>query len=138
MNVSEREVTGISNGKPPACQTPRLISSARWRKWVWQVFIAPGIEDADDRLSFPVFLGKAQLLEARAMGEGAQVVGADPSIAAEFVGLLTNFCVMWHGDFGVPLRIRPALLSEQAASSAICEAPQQGLVENNGGRGLYF
>ena len=36
MNVSPTESTGISIGKPPACQTPRLTSSARMRKWAWQ------------------------------------------------------------------------------------------------------
>jgi hypothetical protein len=28
-------IAGISTGKPPACQTPRFTSSARWRKWLW-------------------------------------------------------------------------------------------------------
>lgn len=37
MNGSESDMTGISTGKPPCCQTPRLISLARSRKWVWQV-----------------------------------------------------------------------------------------------------
>ena len=34
--VSASAIAGISSGKPPACQMPRLTSSARWRKWVWQ------------------------------------------------------------------------------------------------------
>jgi hypothetical protein len=34
-NISDRERTGISTGKPPACQTPRFTSSARSRKCVW-------------------------------------------------------------------------------------------------------
>ncbi len=33
---SDRDIAGISTGKPPACQTPRLTSSARPRKCVWQ------------------------------------------------------------------------------------------------------
>ena len=33
---SASDIAGISTGKPPACQTPRFTSSARWRKWVWQ------------------------------------------------------------------------------------------------------
>lgn len=37
MNVSERPITGTSTGKPPACQTPRLISSTRCRKCAWQL-----------------------------------------------------------------------------------------------------
>ena len=37
MYVSPIESTGISIGKPPACQTPRFTSSARVRKCAWQV-----------------------------------------------------------------------------------------------------
>jgi hypothetical protein len=37
MKVSERDMTGSSTGNPPACQTPRFISSTRCLKWVWQV-----------------------------------------------------------------------------------------------------
>ncbi len=33
---SASAIAGISNGKPPACQTPRFTSSARWRKCMWQ------------------------------------------------------------------------------------------------------
>src|SRR5258706_9924582 len=35
MNGSDSVITGISRGKPPACQMPRLISSARTRKCAW-------------------------------------------------------------------------------------------------------
>ena len=35
MNGSDSVIAGISSGKPPACQMPRLISSARCRKWAW-------------------------------------------------------------------------------------------------------
>ena len=38
MNVSPSVRTGISIGKPPACQMPRLTSSARSLKWVWHGF----------------------------------------------------------------------------------------------------
>ena len=37
MNVSPTDSAGISSGKPPACHTPRFTSSARVRKWAWQV-----------------------------------------------------------------------------------------------------
>ncbi|MNC92714.1 hypothetical protein D3C83_91870 [compost metagenome] len=37
---SASEIAGISTGKPPACQTPRLTSSARWRKCVWQALMS--------------------------------------------------------------------------------------------------
>ena len=35
-NGSDSDMAGISTGKPPACQTPRLTSSTRCLKWVWQ------------------------------------------------------------------------------------------------------
>ena len=38
MYVSPSVMTGISIGKPPACQMPRLTSSARTRKCVWHGF----------------------------------------------------------------------------------------------------
>jgi hypothetical protein len=38
MNVSPRDSTGISRGKPPACHTPRFTSSARARRCWWQGF----------------------------------------------------------------------------------------------------
>ena len=34
-NGSLSEIAGTSNGNPPACQTPRLTSSARARRCVW-------------------------------------------------------------------------------------------------------
>ena len=39
-NGSDSEMAGISTGKPPACHTPRLTSSARLRKWVWHWLIS--------------------------------------------------------------------------------------------------
>ena len=39
-NGSDSEIAGISTGKPPACHTPRLTSSARWRKCVWHWLIS--------------------------------------------------------------------------------------------------
>ena len=33
---SDSTTVGISTGKPPACSTPRLMSSTRCLKWVWQ------------------------------------------------------------------------------------------------------
>ena len=38
--VSASAIAGISSGTPPACHTPRLTSSARLRKWVWQWLIS--------------------------------------------------------------------------------------------------
>jgi len=33
-------IAGISNGKPPDCSTPRLTSSARWRKCEWHALMS--------------------------------------------------------------------------------------------------
>ena len=33
---SDSDITGISRGNPPACQTPRLTSSTRSLKCLWQ------------------------------------------------------------------------------------------------------
>src|SRR4029079_5787810 len=37
---SESDIAGNSTGKPPACNTPRLTSSARSRRCVWQKLIS--------------------------------------------------------------------------------------------------
>ena len=47
------------------------------------VDVAPGIEDADHRLAGPIVAVVAELLEPRAMAEGAQIVGAEPAVAAQ-------------------------------------------------------
>ncbi|MNC94596.1 hypothetical protein D3C83_114890 [compost metagenome] len=39
-NGSASVMAGISTGNPPACQTPRFTSSARWRKWLWHELIS--------------------------------------------------------------------------------------------------
>ena len=41
-------MAGSSTGKPPACQTPRFTSSARWRMWEWQVLVS------DQVLTMPI------------------------------------------------------------------------------------
>jgi hypothetical protein len=38
--ASPRLMAGISTGKPPACHTPRLTSSTRCLKCVWQEFMS--------------------------------------------------------------------------------------------------
>ncbi len=50
------------------------------------VDLAPGIEDADDRLAAPVVGIVAELLEARAVAERAHVVNAEPAMAAQMFG----------------------------------------------------
>src|SRR3989440_9944897 len=38
--TSASDIAGSSIGKPPACNTPRFTSSARWRRCVWQGLIS--------------------------------------------------------------------------------------------------
>ncbi len=37
ISCSPSDIAGSSTGKPPASSTPRLMSSTRSGKWVWQV-----------------------------------------------------------------------------------------------------
>ena len=37
---SASDIAGSSIGKPPACSTPRLTSSARARRWAWQALMS--------------------------------------------------------------------------------------------------
>ncbi len=84
MKGSDSDIAGSSTGKPPACHTPRFTSSARDAQMrVAGVEIAPGIDDADDRLAVPIRLVIAELAQARPMPEGAQVADAQPAMAAE-------------------------------------------------------
>jgi hypothetical protein len=39
-NGSASDIAGNSMGKPPACSTPRLTSSARARRCAWQALIS--------------------------------------------------------------------------------------------------
>ena len=39
-NGSASDIAGSSSGKPPACSTPRLTSSARARRWPWQALMS--------------------------------------------------------------------------------------------------
>ena len=48
--------------------------------------IAPGVDDGDQRLAGVVLAGKAHLQRARAVAEGAQILGAVPAVAAELFG----------------------------------------------------
>jgi hypothetical protein len=38
--TSASAIAGISSGNPPACKTPRLTSSARWRKCAWHALMS--------------------------------------------------------------------------------------------------
>ncbi len=50
------------------------------------VDVAPGIDDADHRLADPIGAVVAELAQPRAMAERAQIVFAEPAIAAQFFG----------------------------------------------------
>jgi hypothetical protein len=52
------------------------------------VDVGPGIDDADHRLAGIVLLGIADLLDARAMPERAQVAHAEPAMASQLLRLL--------------------------------------------------
>src|SRR6185437_16656257 len=53
--------------------------------------IAPGVEDADDRLAGPILLVIAHLLHARAMAKRTEIIRPQPSQAAELLRFLTRF-----------------------------------------------
>ena len=53
---------------------------------VARIDLAPGVDDADHRLAGPILAVIAELLQARAMAEGAQRLGAEPAVAAELFG----------------------------------------------------
>ena len=64
------------------------VLGARAQVAVAGVDVAPGVDDADHRLADPVGAVKAELLQPRAVAERAQVVLAEPAIAAQFLGRL--------------------------------------------------
>ena len=73
--------------KAAGLQTPRFTSSARVAQMaVAGVDVAPGVDDADHRLADPVGAVVAELPQPRAMAERAQIVLAEPAIAAQFLG----------------------------------------------------
>ena len=84
MNVSPSVRTGISIGKPPACQMPRLTSSARSRKCVWHGFASLQVFRMA-MTGLPVMSSQAEprLLRARAMAERSEIVLAEPAVAAQ-------------------------------------------------------
>ena len=61
---------------------------------VTSVDVAPGVEDADHRLAGPIVAVVAELPEPRAMAERAQIIAAEPAVAAQFRGC---FCPGIHG-----------------------------------------
>src|SRR5262249_45360693 len=56
------------------------------------VDLAPGIDDADDGSAAPVGRVITELAQPRAVPERAQIVDAEPAVAAQIFGTLTVHC----------------------------------------------
>ena len=63
---------------------------ARAQMRVARVDIAPGIDDADDRLAGPIGCVVAHAAHARAVSERAHVVDTEPTMAAQILGAFTD------------------------------------------------
>ena len=63
----------------------RAIAKVR----VTEIDVAPGIDDADHRLAGEIGIVVAALAEPRAVAKGAQVVNAEPAMAAQLLGTFT-------------------------------------------------
>ena len=59
------------------------VLGARAQMRVAEIDVAPGVDDADHRLAGQVGGVIAALAQARAMAEGAQIVDAEPAVAAQ-------------------------------------------------------
>ena len=57
---------------------------------VAEIDVAPGVDDPDDRLAAEIGRVEAALAQTRAVTEGAQVVDAEPAMAAQFFGTFTR------------------------------------------------
>ena len=75
-----RQLDGKAAGLPDAALH---VFGAGAQMAVAGIDLAPGVEDADHRLAGPILAVVAELLEPRAMAEGAQVVAAEPAVAAQ-------------------------------------------------------
>src|SRR5579863_167907 len=93
------------------------------------VDIAPGVDDADHRLANPVGAVVARLLQARAMAERAQVVFAEPAIAAQVLG---RFLLRFHSHTRCYSAVAPVALTTLAhlsVSSAMILPKSSGVPE---------
>ncbi len=64
-----------------------LRASAQVR--VAEIDVAPGVDDADDRLAAKIGGVETALPQPRAVAEGAQIVDAQPTMAAQVFGTFT-------------------------------------------------
>ena len=99
--------TGISIGKPPACQTPRFTSSARMRKCAWQGFASLQVlRIAMTGLPWKSSALKPACLARERWPNDAQVVLAEPAVAAQLLGRLA------------PLRVHAGIIQDAARDAA--------------------
>src|SRR5262249_34559111 len=98
------------------------------------VDVAPGVDDADHRLAGPVGLVEAHLAQARAVAERAQVVDAEPAMAAQVFELFAAGHLRWPWPFVIPGR-RPAASLESILSKPWIPgsraSPAPGMTRNN-------
>ncbi len=88
---SDSDIAGSSSGKPPACSTPRLTSSTRCLKWVWQGLMSDQVLTiAITGLPAQSACAVAHLHQPRAVAHRTQVVGREPARAAQGVGGLRH------------------------------------------------
>ena len=66
------------------------VLGARAQVRVAGVDVAPGVDDADHRLAAPVLGVVADLAQARAVAERAQVLHPEPAVRAQVLGALTH------------------------------------------------
>ena len=67
------------------------VLGARPQMHVAGIDLAPGIDDADDRLAAPILGVIADLTQPRAVAERTQVIDAEPAVAAQVLRTLTSF-----------------------------------------------
>ena len=88
---SDSDIAGSSIGKAAGLQHAALhVLRALAQMRVAEIDVAPGVDDADHRLAAPVGRVEAALAQPRAMAEGAQVVDAEPAMAAQLFGTFTR------------------------------------------------
>src|SRR5262249_31557177 len=88
------------------------VLGARAQVAVAGVDVAPGVDDADHRLAGPVGRVEAHLAPPRAVAERAQVVDAEPAIAAQWLRFA-------HASTPPPQRF----LRQRTAPNQRCQRP---------------
>jgi hypothetical protein len=99
-SLSDSDIAGSSIGKSAGLQHAALhVVDARLEMHVAGLGVGPGVEDGDDRLAGPFLRRVAHLHRARAMTEGAQIVGREPARAAQLIGSPVPRLAVRHGLF---------------------------------------